>query len=93
MKTRNLTQIRARNDPINRRIHGYSFCDFEDEDGVQDVIYHYSLDQILISNTPQTRKRVKKLNKSKDSHIVVSRKFNLLDNPRVDFHRQEHSNL
>ena len=30
MKTRNLTQIHARNDPINRRMHGYSFHDFED---------------------------------------------------------------
>ena len=63
----NLTQSRARNDPINRRIHSYSFRDFEDEDGVQDVISPYSLDQILISNTPRTQKRVKKLKKSKDS--------------------------
>ena len=31
MKTHNLTQSRARNDPINRWMHGYSFCDFEDE--------------------------------------------------------------
>ena len=31
MKTRNLTQIRALNDPINHRMHGYSFRDFEDE--------------------------------------------------------------
>ena len=76
MKTHNLTQSHARNDLINRRIHGFSFHDFEDEDGVQDVISPYSLDQILISNTPRTRKRVKKLNKSKDSQIVVSRQFN-----------------
>ena len=31
MKTHNLTQSRARNDPINRRMHGYSFRDFEDK--------------------------------------------------------------
>ena len=31
MKTRNLTQIRAQNDPINRQIHGYSFHEIEDE--------------------------------------------------------------
>ena len=34
MKTHNLTQSHARNDPINRWIHDYSFRDFEDEDGV-----------------------------------------------------------
>ena len=38
MKTRNLTQSSPRNDPINHRMHGFSFRDFEDEDGVQDVI-------------------------------------------------------
>ena len=65
MKTRNLTQSRARNDPINRRMHGYSFRNFEDEDGIQDVI----------SNTPRRRKRVKKVKKSKEYKIVVSRQF------------------
>ena len=75
MKTRNLAQSRARNDSINRRIHGFSFHDFEDKDGIQDVISPYSLDQFLISNTPQTQKRVKKVKKSKDSHIVVYRHF------------------
>ena len=75
MKTRNLTQSRAWNDPINRRIHGYSFRYFEDEDGVQDVYSLYSLDQILISNAPQMQKRVKKAKKLKDSRIVVSRQF------------------
>ena len=75
MKTHNLTQSRARNDPINRQIHGFSFCDFEDEDGIQDVISPYSLDQFLSSNTPQMQKCVKKVNKLKDSQIVVSRKF------------------
>ena len=86
MKTRNLTQSRARNDPINRR-------DFEDEDDLQDMISPYSLDQILISNTPRTRKRVKKLMKSKDSLIVVSRQFDLLKNSRIHFRREEHLNL
>ena len=48
---------------------------FEDEDGIQDVISPYSLDQFLSSNTPRTRKGVKKGKKSKDSRIVVSRQF------------------
>ena len=56
-------------------MHGYSFRDFEDEDGIQDVISPYSLDQFLISNTPLMRKRVKKAKKLKDSQIVVSRQF------------------
>ena len=54
-------------------MHGYSFRDFEDEDGIQDVISPYSLDQFLISNTPRTRKRVKKRKKSNDAWIVVSK--------------------
>ena len=73
MKTCTLTKSRARNDLINHWIHGFSFRDFENEDGIQDVISPYSFDQILILNTPRTRKWVKKLKKSKDSHIVVSR--------------------
>ena len=31
MKTRNLTQSRAWNDPINHRIKSFSFCDFENK--------------------------------------------------------------
>ena len=41
--------------------------------GIQDVTSPYSLDQFLISSTPQTPKHVKKAKKSKDSQIVVSR--------------------
>ena len=63
MKTRNLTESHARNDPINCRIHGFLFRNFEDEYGIQDVIFPYSLDQFLISNIPRMRKRVKKLKK------------------------------
>ena len=48
---------------------------FEDEDGIQDVISPYSLDQFLISNTPPMQKRVKKRKKSNDYRIVVSRQF------------------
>ena len=33
--SRNLTQSSLRNDPINRRMQGYSFRIFKDEDGVQ----------------------------------------------------------
>ena len=85
MKTCNLTQSHTRNDIINCRIHGFSFRDFEDEDDIQDMISPYSLDQFLISNTPWMQKRVKKLKKSKDSQIVVSRQFDLLENPRLSF--------
>ena len=55
MKTRNLTQSSLRNDPINRRMHGFSFCIFEDEIEVQDVISPLSFDQILISSIPSMR--------------------------------------
>ena len=48
---------------------------FEDEDDIQDVISLYSLDQFLISNTPRTRKHVKKRKKLNDALIVVSRQF------------------
>ena len=92
MKTRNLTQSHARNDPINRWIYDYSFRDFEDEDDVQDVISPNSLNQILISYTPQTRKQVKKFKKSKDSQILVSRQFDLLENPRMLLCHEGHSN-
>ena len=75
MKTRNLTQSSLRNDPIHRRMYGFSFRDFEDEDGVQDEISPYPLNQFLISNTPRMRKRVKKGKKSIDAWIVVSKQF------------------
>ena len=60
MKTRNLTQSSLQNDPINRRMHGFSFRIFEDEVEVQDVISPRSLDQILISNAPWKRKCIRK---------------------------------
>ena len=58
MKTHNLTQSLAQNDPINRRIQVSSFRDFENKVCVQDVISYNSLNQFLISNTPWARKRV-----------------------------------
>ena len=67
MKTCNLTQSCAQNDPINRWIHGFSFHNFEDKDGVEDLISPYPLDQFSISNAPQTRKCVKKRKKSSDA--------------------------
>ena len=57
--SRNLTQSSLRNDPINRRMQGYSFRIFEDEDGVQDVNSSFSLDQTLILSIQLKRKRVK----------------------------------
>ena len=63
MKTHNLTQISLRNDPINRRMHGFSFRVSEDEIEVQDVISPLSLRQNSISSTPWMRKRVKNTRK------------------------------
>ena len=60
MKKCYLTQSRARNDTVNRRIHGFSFHDFEGEDDVQDVISPYPFNQFSISNAPRTKKQVKK---------------------------------
>ena len=75
MTTRNLTQSSIRNDPINRRMHGFSFRDFEDEDGVQDVISPYPLDQFSISNTSRMQKHARKesMNVNKDlfSYIFI----------------------
>ena len=48
----------------NHQMHGFSFRVFEDEIEVQDVISPLSLDQILISSIPWTRKRVKNMKKS-----------------------------
>ena len=59
MKTRNLTQSSLRNDPINRRMHSFSFQVFEDEFEVQDVISPLSLDQNLISSIPWMQKCIK----------------------------------
>ena len=54
--SRNLTQSSLRNDPINRRMQGYSFRIFEDEDGVQDVNSSFSFNQILILSIHWKRK-------------------------------------
>ena len=59
MKTCNLTQSSLRNDPINHRMHGFSFRVFKDEIEVQDVISPLSFDQTLISSSPWMWKRVK----------------------------------
>ena len=67
MKIRNLTQSSPQNDRINHRMHGFSFRDFEDRDGVQDVISPYPLDQFSISNSPRTWKCFKNGKKSIDA--------------------------
>ena len=56
---RNLTQSSLRNHPINRRMQGFSFRIFEDEDGVQDVNFSFSFNQILILSIHWKRKWVK----------------------------------
>ena len=85
MKKSNLTQSSLQNDPINRQMHGFSFRIFEDKVEVQDVISPRSLDQILISSTPWTHKRVKNAMKSIGTRIVVSKQFNYLENSRASF--------
>ena len=58
MKTNNLTQISLWNDPINRRMQGFSFQIFEDESGVEDLISSNSFDQTLKLNIQWKRKWV-----------------------------------
>ena len=74
-------------------MHGFSFRVFEDKIEVQDVISPRSLDQISISSTPWTRKRVKNARKSNDTRIVVSRQFNYIENSRAVFYVEEQFNL
>ena len=64
MKTRNITQSSLRNDPINRRMHGFSFRIFDDEIEVQDVISPLSLNQNPISSAPRMPKCIKNTMKS-----------------------------
>ena len=56
MKTHNLTQISLRNDPINRRMQGFSFQIFKDESGIQDENSSNSLDQTMNLNIQWKRK-------------------------------------
>ena len=93
MKTGNLTQNRARNDPINRQMHGYSLCNFEDEDGIQDVISPYSLDQFLISNTPRMQKVSRRQRNQKTLRLWCLDNSISLENPRVSFRREDHLDL
>ena len=86
MKTRNPTESSPWNDPINRRMHGFSFPDFEDKDDVQDVISPHSFNQFSISSTPLTWKCIKKEKKSNDSWIVVSRQFDFVQKSKGKFH-------
>ena len=67
-------------------MYGYSFRNSEDEDGVQDVISPYPLDQFLISNTPRMRKLVKKGKKSIDSQIVVVKQFDFTQKSKGIFY-------
>ena len=69
MKTRNLTQSSLQNDPINLRMHGFSFRIFEDKIEVQDVISPRSLDQIPISSAPRMRKCIKNTMKLNGTRI------------------------
>ena len=58
-------------------MHVFSFRDFEDEVGLQDVISLYFLDQFSILITPRMQKCVKKGKKSIYALILESRYFDL----------------
>ena len=58
IKTHNLTQISLRNDPINRRMQGFSFRIFEDESGIQDGNSSNSIDQTMNLSIQWKRKWV-----------------------------------
>ena len=58
--------------------------------GVQDMISSNAFNQFLISNTPWTRKWVEKMKNLRDSQIVVSKPFDLLENARTSFRVEEH---
>ena len=82
MKTRNLTQSTLRNDPINRRMHGFSFRIFKDEIEVQDVISPLSFDQIMISSILWMRKCIKNT-RNQMAHESGVGTFEFLENSRA----------
>ena len=53
-------------------MHGFSFCIFEDEIEVQDVISLKSLDQNPISSAPQMRKCIKNTRNQMAHELGVS---------------------
>ena len=71
IKTRNLTQRSVQNDPINHKMHGFSFCIFEDKIEVQVMISPLSFDQIPISIAPRMRKCIKNAMKSNGTRMGV----------------------
>ena len=90
MKSRNLTQSRLRNDPINRWMQDFSFRIFEDESGVQDVISSFSFDRSLISSIQLKRKRVKNTMKQ-TTHDLVEYTLRIWRNfANAFFRREEH---
>ena len=95
MKSRNLTQSSIRNDPFNRRMQGYSFRIFEDEDGVQDVISSSSFNKSLILSIQMTRKSVKNTleQTARELEFYTERIWRLIANPssaaKNDFKKNE----
>ena len=74
-------------------MHGFSFRVFKDEDGIQDVISPYPLDQFSISNTPRMREQVKKGKKLIGSRIVVSRQFDFTRKSKGEFPFAKNSSI
>ena len=93
MKARNITQSRLEMIQLIAGFMAFHSTISKTKICVRDVISLDSFDQILISCTLRTQKWVRKLKKSKDSQIVLSRQFDLIENPRMVFRREEHSNL
>ena len=80
MKTSNLTQSSLRNDPINRRMHGFSFLIFEDEIEVQDVISsrsNFDFKHSLDAETSQEHEEIKL------ALELVSGQFEFLEDSRA----------
>ena len=89
MKAHNLTQIILQNDPINRRMQGFSFRIFEDESGVQDGNSPSSLDQIWISSIQMKRKWVTNKKKQTAREMVEYTRWIWRNSTSAFFRREE----
>ena len=92
MKTLYLTQSRAQNDPINCQIQGLSFRDFKNKVlRSRCDFFLFSQPIIDFKHSLDTEMSLEDEN-SRDSHIVVSKHFDFLENRRTAFRVKEHFN-
>ena len=83
MKTLKITQSRPQNDPINGRIQAFSFCDFENKVQCSGYDFFQFFQPILDFKHSSDAEMILKEEESRDSRIVVSKKFELHVNPRT----------